>query len=971
MRHALPLIVAIMVLALAGPSAYAGPHDKSLADASKLIDRGDYRTALVRAGEINAEAALDDVGTQSAALVIRARALADLGVFRDAHESLDAALAMLVNSPHVERLVEILIALGELKHVQGDIAGANSAFSEAQAWNKTLTTRTMSARLERSLARLARVRGDHQQALARYISAGRRCALSREGRVCSHQAAIGRAWAHLASGDALTARRVATDVLIRLSPTAHARQRARALHALAQSHRQLGDTAKSLARAKQALGAARAIGHKPLLAATHRLLGELSLDTNELERARGHLKAANQHFVSMGSLPGIASSRLILSRLARRAGSLSESEIHARAAQQAFARLQDEAGIADATMALAAVAAARNDVKSERRWLTKTAAHQPAPAAARQIQSRLGDLSVAAADRRAAIEHYELAAQAAERVDPERLAPAARERQRADRLEVYDKLLKAQLSTENPTAEDVSRAIHTSERSVARAFVDVLERARLVRNSPDTAALVSKLNALDSKQRRIAEQHATASAGDAPAFAVQLQRLAAARSDIERQVIDRRPTFLRTDGTVVSARIRRATDKTMDGIRRDVALIKFHLAHDQSFAFVMHSDATTVHRLPSRDQLAPMILAYTELLERPASSRRSARLRDRLGRKLYETLLEPLEEALDGRERIVVVPHLETRLVPFDALVLGTTLRASERRLARRNRTAPYAIYRFTFSTAPSVAAISEMHEDALRRQSVQRHPFVAFADPKYEGLKIDLPRLKRSASEATQAHALIGAGDATGAVFLREDATEQRLKELALSRYRIVHLATHGFAPDVIDEATQPALFLGKTESQDGVLQLDEVVDLRLNADLVVLSACSSGRGALNPGDGLGGLTRAFLSAGTSAVMATLWAVEDSHAESMMTAFYRDLAAHKATAPSLRQARLAMLAGIRPTRSVASRHRGIGGIVTQPVVKPTPPPRKTKRRTAPIRSRDPFFWASYVLVGESGDILR
>ncbi|TMA61499.1 MAG: CHAT domain-containing protein, partial [Deltaproteobacteria bacterium] len=112
----------------------------------------------------------------------------------------------------------------------------------------------------------------------------------------------------------------------------------------------------------------------------------------------------------------------------------------------------------------------------------------------------------------------------------------------------------------------------------------------------------------------------------------------------------------------------------------------------------------------------------------------------------------------------------------------------------------------------------------------------------------------------------------------------------------------------DEVKWITQPALVLslagGADDTYDGFLQMSEIFNLRLNADLVVLSACDTGKGKLRRGEGIVGLTRAFMYAGTHSVVASLWQVNDQSTSRFMECFYRNLKEGQSKAEALRQAK-------------------------------------------------------------------
>lgn len=136
--------------------------------------------------------------------------------------------------------------------------------------------------------------------------------------------------------------------------------------------------------------------------------------------------------------------------------------------------------------------------------------------------------------------------------------------------------------------------------------------------------------------------------------------------------------------------------------------------------------------------------------------------------------------------------------------------------------------------------------------------------------------------------------------------ASEGVLKGPDAGRYRILHLAAHAIADEIVPRRS--AILLSPTEQDDGLLQVSEIANLSLNADLVVLSACRSHVGRLVRGEGLLSLSRAFMHAGASAVVATSWAVADRETAWLMRRFYSALRRGAAPDEALRDAQLAAL---------------------------------------------------------------
>ena len=163
----------------------------------------------------------------------------------------------------------------------------------------------------------------------------------------------------------------------------------------------------------------------------------------------------------------------------------------------------------------------------------------------------------------------------------------------------------------------------------------------------------------------------------------------------------------------------------------------------------------------------------------------------------------------------------------------------------------------------------------------------------------------------------------------LGEQAREETVKSEKLDEYHYIHFASHGFI-DEIQPARSGILFSRDPHSkEDGVLQMGEIMRLKLKADLVTLSACSTGLGKLVSGEGILSLTRSFFYAGARNVTVSLWNVNDSATAALMEAFYRNLNRGLQKSAALREAKLTLLRD----RNSAWHH--------------------------------PYFWAAFVLVGE------
>jgi CHAT domain-containing protein len=175
------------------------------------------------------------------------------------------------------------------------------------------------------------------------------------------------------------------------------------------------------------------------------------------------------------------------------------------------------------------------------------------------------------------------------------------------------------------------------------------------------------------------------------------------------------------------------------------------------------------------------------------------------------------------------------------------------------------------------------------------------------------LPRLEDTGDEL-KAIAVALQADPSKVLHLGKDANERVVKGTDLTRYRVVVFATHGLVPGDLDGLTQPALALTAPEvadiDGDGLLTVDEILALRLNAEWVVLSACNTAAGAGQGAEALSGLGRAFFYAGSRALLVTNWPVDSASARELVAGVFRRQAEHPelSRAELLRQSMLALL---------------------------------------------------------------
>lgn len=323
---------------------------------------------------------------------------------------------------------------------------------------------------------------------------------------------------------------------------------------------------------------------------------------------------------------------------------------------------------------------------------------------------------------------------------------------------------------------------------------------------------------------------------------------------------------------------------TVPEIQREVAdggtlILQYTLGRERSFLWAVTPDSLTSFELPPREQIEETARRVHGLLSTPPQTLARARTRQEMA-DLSRMLLAPASGLFEGK-RLVVVPDGALHYVPFAALPAP----GSDEPLVVRHEVV----------TLPSSSSLAAIRREARPPASAT---LAVVADPVFApGEK--LGRLPFSREEAEALLAMAPPSERLGALGL--DASRDTVLSGRLADYRLIHFATHG-----ILDAENPELS-GLLLSQ-GFLRAHEIYRLNLPADLVVLSACRTALGREMRGEGLIGLTHAFLHAGARGVLVSLWEVEDRATSELMRRFYREmLKGGRPPAAALRAAQAAL----------------------------------------------------------------
>ncbi len=537
--------------------------------------------------------------------------------------------------------------------------------------------------------------------------------------------------------------------------------------------------------------------------------------------------------------------------------------------------------------------------------------------------------------------------------------------------------------------EYAAEAFSISEQSRARSLLDLLSETNAsVTQGVPPELLKRKQDNLD-RQQEIAEQltgiSMSADSGSRKPSDMEgdLEKLQAEFEEIENQIRTASPRY----ASLTSAKPLSLAEVQSTVLDDQTVLLEYSLYDDASYLWAVGKSGAALYKLPARAVLGKLATDLRAQLIPSKLQRRIAGIDVMVDSQrglgisatpfaedaasfvtassaLYKAAVEPASSML-GEKRLLIVADSALNYIPFEALV-----KSGE---GGDYSSLPYLIKTNEVVYAPSASVIG-----AIRKQNVSQagRGVLILADPVFNsndsrargasvpanvaetrGLGIQsamidvagqqaangdvskmqgLPfaRLMGTRTEAEQISKLAKASGMQADSWLDLDASEDNIDARDLSQYRVVHFATHGLLNAERPQFTGVVLSLVGNKTEDGFLRTDEVFNLRLGSPLVMLSACETGLGKEKRGEGVMGLTRAFMYAGAPTVGVSLWSVADKSTAELMTDFYRRLLGTPASpskglaaSSAMREAQLSLISG--------------------------------KKYSAP------FYWAPFVLVGD------
>jgi CHAT domain-containing protein len=485
-----------------------------------------------------------------------------------------------------------------------------------------------------------------------------------------------------------------------------------------------------------------------------------------------------------------------------------------------------------------------------------------------------------------------------------------------------------QLHKTNPKSGYDTKAFEASERSRARSLLELLQEANAdIRQgvAPELLqrerSLQQQLDALE-KQRIEVLNRPNPTRPQPAELEKQWQTLLAQYQDIQTQIRTTSPRY---------AALTQPQPLTLAQIQQQILdentiLLQYSLGKERSYLWALTKTSITSYELPKAAEIETSAKNFRDAVTAP-SSRNSPNQVTEANDAISQMILQPVAAQL-GQKRLLIVSDGVLNYLPFAALSLpgksgenGNPPLIVDHEIVLLPSGSTLGILRQNYADLPAPTRTLAIFADPVfsgndervqNSSSATTQQAVEAANPGLSRSRgdnnVQFDRLKFTRKEAQIIQALVPANSITQSFDFA--ASRAAATGSNLSQYKIIHFATHGLANSDYPELSGIILSLidEKGNALNGFLRLTDIFNLKLAADLVVLSACQTGLGQNIQGEGMVGLTRGFMYAGAKRVVVSLWSVDDEGTAALMSSFYQKMLQKGLTpAAALRAAQLEM----------------------------------------------------------------
>ncbi len=351
-----------------------------------------------------------------------------------------------------------------------------------------------------------------------------------------------------------------------------------------------------------------------------------------------------------------------------------------------------------------------------------------------------------------------------------------------------------------------------------------------------------------------------------------------------------------------------------DLLKDDMALIQYHVGYEKVHVLIITKEKNYMVLLKDKTTLMKSIRGLSNINRLKLTNEFIP-----AAHQLYNQLIFPIDSVLRNSKKItryIVIPDGEINYVPFDVLVIKPAAELSKCKFLLSDKMLSHG-----YSSTLLWQEFSDYAQELKKIRMLAYAPnfnaesasnlgtdLLRSATTKSKYATYDFPPLQMNATEVKSISSILNKSGFQNEMVLDIDADEASFKSKNLNQYEIIHLATHGFVDYPTANSSGIAFSFNQASREDGILFMDEIFSLRCHTHLVCLSACQTGFGQVDVGEGMMSMTRAFLYAGVKNLVVSLWAVQDNSTALLMEKFYKQFVKSKSISHSLRKAKLQML---------------------------------------------------------------
>jgi CHAT domain-containing protein len=653
--------------------------------------------------------------------------------------------------------------------------------------------------------------------------------------------------------------------------------------------------------------------------------GEIMAATPSLQMRLGNVQLASEYYSRSGSLTGTALAWLRLGEINEKNQVPDKAEYYFNKSDSIFKIIGSKAGQAQSKLGLCRILINRDLLSRANSLISQIGDLNKNPEIEWQLRFEKGRIFEKQKNIYAAFLEYSKSVEIIEKIRGDLNVEEFRSAYMTDKMHVYERLIMLLIEYGKTGLFDelkeppVESAFYYSERARSRSFLDMLGNIKISSKETSDTMLLDKEFRLRLQIQKVTKEIEMNKPNETDTE--ELEKHLGFLNEEYLKTLDLIKLSNSDYNSLVSVEPS-GLPEVQELLSDKNVIIEYWIGEEKSVIWVVTNKVIEAKIIDAGAGKIEKMISDCRTMIRPGARQEYKVLLT----ELYNELILPVEPEINDHESLYIIPHRSLHFLPFQALI---------------DPTGRYLIEKFTVSYAPSSSVLKQC---SLKESHINKD-FLGMA---LGNISIgDLSPLPGTKAELNQIIQLY-----PGATVKYENETSETYFKTEAKNHNILHLATHGSLNS--RRPMDSYLLMPPDDNNDGQLTVSEIFDLNLQSKLVVLSACKTGLGILSTGDELIGLSRAFIYAGTPAIIVSLWSVEDASTAVLMTRLHQYYSAGYRLQDALASAQRDLI----NDNFRASVSRSAGDLVWDDALKFEI---ETGNKS---KEKNPFFWAPFILIG-------